>query len=86
MNMKEFAELSYCIIKYVEEKKLDDSVGTGLDEPSIRYLEDAGDLDTEPLDKQLKEFKKVYSRHAKSFGEIYIYKQRGCCLIRFNRM
>ena len=70
MKMKEFAELSYYIIKYIQEKKLDDSVGTGDDEQSIKYLEDAGDLDTEPLKKQLKEFKKGYSRHAKRFGDI----------------
>jgi 20S proteasome alpha/beta subunit len=70
MKMKEFAELSYCIIKYIEEKKLNDSVGTGLDEPSIKYLEDAGDLDTEPLDKELKEFKQACTRYAKRFGDI----------------
>ena len=46
MEMKEFAELSYCIIKYIEKKKLSDSVGTGHDELSIKYLEDTGDLDT----------------------------------------
>lgn len=70
MKMKEFAELSYCIIKYIEEKKLNDSVGTGHDEPSIKYLEDTGDLDTEPFDKELKEFKQACSRYAKRFGDI----------------
>lgn len=70
MEMKEFAELSYCIIKYIEEKKLNHSVGTGHDEPSIKYLEDTGDLDTEPLDKELKEFKQACSRYAKRFEDI----------------
>jgi 20S proteasome alpha/beta subunit len=70
MEMKEFAELSYCIIKYIEEKKLNDSVGTGHDEPSIKYLEDTGDLDTEPFDNELKGFKQACSRYAKRFGDI----------------
>jgi hypothetical protein len=55
---------------YIEEKKLNDSVGTGLDEPSIKYLEDASDLDTEPLDKELKEFKQACTGYAKRFGDI----------------
>jgi 20S proteasome alpha/beta subunit len=70
MEMKEFAELCYCIIKYIEEKKLNDSVGTGHNEPSIKYLQDTGDLDTEPFDNELKGFKQACSRYAKRFGDI----------------
>ena len=60
----------YCIIKYIEEKKLNDSVGTGHNEPSIKYLQDTGDLDTEPFDNELKGFKQACSRYAKRFGDI----------------
>jgi|ERR671918_1724248 20S proteasome alpha/beta subunit len=70
MEMKEFAELSYCIIKYIEEKKLDDSVGTGLDKSSISYLEDTDDFDTEPSDMEFKEFKQACSGYEKIFGDI----------------
>jgi hypothetical protein len=45
MSMKEFANLSYCLIKYIENRNLEQSVGG---EPWVRYQKDGEDLDTEP--------------------------------------
>jgi hypothetical protein len=53
ISMKEFANLSYCPIKYIENRKLEQSVGG---EPWVRYQKDGADLDTEPEEDEIKEF------------------------------
>jgi hypothetical protein len=53
MNMKDFARLSYCIIIHIEQEKPEESVGG---EPKIKYQKDDADLDTEPSEKEIKEF------------------------------
>ena len=53
MNMKEFARLSYCIIRRAEQENPDESVGG---QPKIRYKKDGADLDTEPSKDEIKEF------------------------------
>jgi 20S proteasome alpha/beta subunit len=55
MNMKEFALLSYCIIRCAEQERPEESVGG---EPKIRYQKDGADLDTEPSNDEIKEFQK----------------------------
>jgi 20S proteasome alpha/beta subunit len=56
MSMKEFGQLGYCIIKYIEKQKPEGSVGG---EPSIKYQKDAADLDTIPSIEEIKEFQKA---------------------------
>jgi hypothetical protein len=70
MNMREFAELSYCIIKFIEKNQLDQSVGVGNGRPSIRYLEDAEDLDFEPSDNEYCEFENAYVNYLSRFKGI----------------
>ena len=53
MNMKEFALLSYWIIRCAEQERPEESVGG---EPKIRYQKDGADLDTEPSNDEIKEF------------------------------
>jgi 20S proteasome alpha/beta subunit len=53
MSMKEFANLSYCVIKYIEDRNLEQSVGG---EPWVRYQKDGEDLDKEPEEDEIKEF------------------------------
>jgi 20S proteasome alpha/beta subunit len=55
MNMKEFALLSYCIIRCAEQERPEESVGG---EPKVRYQKDGADLDTEPSNDGIKEFQK----------------------------
>lgn len=53
MSMKEFANLSYCLIKYIENRNLEQSVGG---EPWVQYQKDGEDLDTEPKHDEIEEF------------------------------
>jgi 20S proteasome alpha/beta subunit len=53
MNMKDFARLSYCIIRCAGQERPQKSVGG---EPKIRYQKDGADLDTEPSEHEIKEF------------------------------
>ena len=53
MNMKEFAQLSYCIIRCAEQEKPEESVKG---EPKIRYQKDGADLDTQASKDEIKEF------------------------------
>jgi hypothetical protein len=53
MNMKEFAQLSYCIIRCAEQEKPEESVRG---EPKIRYQKDGADLDTQASKDEIKEF------------------------------
>jgi len=41
MRMREFAELSYCVIRYIEEKNISETVGLGKEKPPTKYLKDA---------------------------------------------
>ena len=69
--MKEFAKLSYCVIKYIEKEKLEESIGTGPNEPSIKYLKDGAELDTQPsANNDLKEFNQACNGYAKKFRDI----------------
>jgi 20S proteasome alpha/beta subunit len=63
MMMKDFAGLSYCVIKYIENENLDESVGTGKVEPSIKYLADDTELDNEPSDIELNNLKNASSQY-----------------------
>jgi hypothetical protein len=47
LRMREFAELSYCVIRYVEEKNKSETVGLGGNKPPTKYLKDAERSDTD---------------------------------------
>lgn len=70
ITMKDFAKLSYCVIKYIEIEGLDDSVGTGNDEPTVKYLADDAEIDREAPHDDLNEFKNVYSEYADKFRSL----------------
>jgi hypothetical protein len=68
--MKDFAELGYCIIKYIEKRGLEPSVGVGVGRPSIRYLKNAAEIDSEPTDEELNEFENACAAHSIEFDEL----------------
>jgi len=69
--MKDFAELGYCIIKYIEKTGLELSVGVGVGgRPSIRYLKDASEIDTKPTDEELNEFENSCNVYSIRFDEL----------------
>jgi 20S proteasome alpha/beta subunit len=65
MTMQDFANLCYSVIKYIENEHLDESVGTRNDEPSIKYLVDDTEIDSEPKNNELNRFKNSYSQYAR---------------------
>jgi len=71
-TMKDFAELSYCIIKYIEKLEPYGTVGTGGSKPSIRYLKHFGDIDVEPSDVEFQEFERAYGEYEVKFNEILV--------------
>ena len=70
MKMKDFAELSHCIIKFIEYEGLDLSVGVGENNPSIKYLKDGGEIDTEPDNREFSDFENTYNSYKNKFKEI----------------
>jgi hypothetical protein len=71
MDMREFAEASYCIIKYLEKEKLDESVGVDVYNPSIKYLKDGAEIDTEPYANDFTKFEESYDTYARGFATIH---------------
>jgi len=61
MTMKEFGQLGYCMIKYLEKEKPEGSVGG---EPLIKYQMNGADLDIMPSTKEINEFREI----AKTFN------------------
>jgi 20S proteasome alpha/beta subunit len=51
MTMREFAEISFSVIKDIEKRNLENSVGGN---PWVRYQEDGADIDIEPNDEEYK--------------------------------
>ena len=73
IKMKDFAELGYCIIKYIEKRGLEPSVGVGVGRPSIRYLKDAAEIDTESTDEEFNEFENACTAHSIEFDELLAF-------------
>jgi hypothetical protein len=57
LMMSEFAELSYSIIRYIEERNISAAVGLGPHRPPVRYLSDLGNTDTELTDNEWRQFR-----------------------------
>ena len=55
---------------YIENEHLDGSVGTGNDQPTVKYLPDDAEIDKTVPDDDLNEFKNVYSEYAHEFRSI----------------
>jgi 20S proteasome alpha/beta subunit len=70
LHMKDFAQLGYCIIKYIEQRKIEPSVGVGIGRPSIKYMKDAGVLDNEPTDEESNEFENGCAVFTSKFDEL----------------
>jgi 20S proteasome alpha/beta subunit len=71
MVMREFAKASYCIIKYLEKENLDESVGVDVYNPSIKYLKDGAEIDTEPYANEFTKFEESYDTYARGFATIH---------------
>jgi hypothetical protein len=69
-TMRDFAELSYCIIKYIEKPEPGGTIGTGGNRPSIRYLKHYGDIDVQPSEIEFLQFEKVYLEYETKFNKI----------------
>lgn len=69
MTMKEFAILSWFIIKYIEDNQLDETVGVDNLEPQIYYVEHKGKIDRNPNPAELKEIKKAVDGAFRKFDE-----------------
>jgi hypothetical protein len=69
-TMRDFAELSYCIIKYIEKREPYGTVGTGGNKPSIRYLKHFGEIDVQPSDAEFQEFERAYDKFEVKFNEM----------------
>ena len=55
-NMKDFASLSYSIIKYIEEQDPKGSVGVRSERPNIAYLRYGAQSDSQPPEEDWKNF------------------------------
>jgi len=71
MLMKDFAKLSYCIIKYIEDVEPQGSVGVGGGRPHIRYLPYNSKTDIEPTEQEWTEFRKSVPKCVADFREKY---------------
>lgn len=70
LTMREFAELSYSIIRYIEERNISAAVGFGSNKPPVRYLSDVGNIDTELTNEEWGQFKETYEIYAENFDRI----------------
>jgi hypothetical protein len=70
MEMKDFAILSHCIIKFIEKEKLAVGVGVGNGNPSIRYLKHGVDIDTTPSPEDFAYFDTHYEAYSENFRKI----------------
>jgi 20S proteasome alpha/beta subunit len=70
MRMREFAELSYCIIRYIEEKNISEAVGLGKEKPPTKFLKDAGYIDTDLTDEDWERFKESYKDYENYFDRV----------------
>jgi 20S proteasome alpha/beta subunit len=69
MRMGEFAELSYSVIRYIEEKGISAAVGLGLNKVPVRYLADIGNTDIALSNEEWEQFKKTYQTYADRFDK-----------------
>ena len=70
ITMSKFAEISYNIIRYIEEKKISESVGLGGNKPATKYLKDGERLDTDLTDEEWKQFEASYPSYEKYFDSL----------------
>jgi 20S proteasome alpha/beta subunit len=70
MRMREFAELSYCVIRYIEEKSISEAVGLGKEKPPTKYLKDAENIDTDLTDEDWEQFKDSYRDYENYFDSV----------------
>jgi len=71
MNMKSFTRLSYCVIKYIEQKQPSGSVGVGHGEPTMRYLGYDAEEDAEPPEEHKNEFRNQLEECLSNFNNKY---------------
>jgi 20S proteasome alpha/beta subunit len=67
MTMKQFASLSYSVIRYIEKQKPKGKVGVGDGKPNIRYLPNGAIADNEPSVEEWSYFEKSYLTYRLEF-------------------
>jgi hypothetical protein len=70
MTMREFAELSYSVIRFIEEKNISVTIGLGNNKPPTRYLSNSGITDTELSDEEWELLRQMYPTYRKYFESI----------------
>jgi len=70
VKMKDFAKLSHCIIKFIENEELAVGVGVGSNNPSIRYLEHSSEIDVPPQPEEFDSFNNCYEFYSQNFRTI----------------
>jgi hypothetical protein len=68
--MRGIAELSYSVIRYIEEKNISRDGGLGHYKPLTRYLSDLGNIDTDLPDEEWERFEESYQKHTAYFASI----------------
>jgi hypothetical protein len=68
--MREFAELSYCVIRYIEKKNISEAVGLGKEKPPTKYLKDAGNIDNDLTDEEWERFRESYKDYENYFDSV----------------
>ena len=64
------AELCYCVIRYIEERKISHTIGLGQRKPPIKYMKDAGPIDIDLNDEGWQRFSESYKDYENYFDSI----------------
>lgn len=70
IKMRDFAKLSHCIIKFIEQEELAVGVGLGGNNSSVRYLEHDAEIDRIPNATDFEAFESCYESYSKDFQQI----------------
>jgi hypothetical protein len=70
INMRNFAKLCHCIIKFIEKEELAVGVGVGENSPYVRCLENGADIDLPPTPEEFHLFDDCYESYSKEFQTI----------------
>ena len=70
VKMKDFAMLSHCIIKFIENEELAVGVGVGSNNASIRYLKHGAEIDIPPQPEEFNSFDDYYEFYSSNFRTV----------------
>ena len=79
LTMKQFIEIGYFIIKYIEKTELDASIGVGYKKPQIWYIPNKYELDEKGnviKNKEFEETNNLEELEKKSYKRINLHKKQ----------